>query len=65
MVCLLRGDILKTLIESMREIIGQPNFMLQSGEVDYAAMTEYVFAGLIVCIVIASVFRFLGKLVDR
>lgn len=49
----------------MREIIGQPNFILSSGEVDYAAMMEYVFAGLIVCIVIASLFRFLGKLVDR
>ena len=56
---------MKSLIESMREIIGQPNFILQSGEVDYAAMMEYVFAGLIVCIVVASVFRLLGKLVDR
>ena len=49
----------------MREIIGQPNFTLPSGDIDYAAMMEYVFAGLIVCIVVASVFRFLGKLVDR
>ena len=65
MAYLLRGDFLKTLIETMREFIGQPNFILSSGEVDYAAMMEYVFAGLIVCIVIASVFRFLGKLVDR
>lgn len=56
---------MKTVIESLREILGAPAFQLADGTWDYAAMVEYFFAAVILCIVIASVFRFLGKLVNR
>lgn len=53
------------MIESLREILGTPEFQLQDGAWDYAAMIEYFVAAVILCIVIASVFRFIGKLVSR
>ena len=55
---------MQSLIDGMRQIIGQPSFILVTGEVDYGAVTEYVFAGIIACICVASVFKFLIKLVD-
>lgn len=60
---------MQSLIESLREIIGTPDFYEQSsgysGSWDYGAMIEYFVAALILCIVVASVFRLLGKLVSR
>ena len=60
---------MKSLLDSLREIIGTADFYIEngsySGSWDYGAMTEYICCVLILCIVIASVFRFLGKLVDR
>lgn len=56
---------MKTVIESLREILGEPSFQLPDGAWDYAAMVEYFVGAVIVCIVIASVFRFIGKLVRR
>ena len=58
-----------TLLEALRDIVGTADFYISngnySGSWDYGAMTEYLCCVLILCIVIASVFRFLGKLVDR
>ena len=56
---------MKTVIQSLREILGAPELQLPDGTWDYAAMLEYFVAAVILCIVIASVFRFLGKLVSR
>ena len=53
------------MIESLREILGAPELQLPDGTLDYAAMLEYFVGAVILCIVIASVFRFLGKLVSR
>lgn len=58
-----------TLLQALRDIVGTADFYITngsySGSWDYGAMTEYVCCVLILCVVIASVFRFLGKLVDR
>ena len=60
---------MNTIIEGLRQIVGPADFFITSGELagayDYAAMTEYYAAVLILCIVVASVFRFIGKLVSR
>lgn len=60
---------MQTLLESLRDIIGTPDFYETgsgySGTWDYGAMIEYFVAALILCIVVASVFRLLGKLVSR
>lgn len=55
---------METLIETLRDIIGTPNFYVRLGgstnySWDYGAMIEYMFAGVLVCIVVGSVFKFL------
>ena len=58
-----------TIISSLREILGMADFYVTetgySGSWDYGAMIEYFVAAVILCVVVASVFRFLGKLVSR
>ena len=58
-----------TVLEAVREIIGQADFYIQNGNYsgtwDYGAMIEYMVCAMILIVVIASVFRFLGKLVSR
>ena len=58
-----------TILSSLRDILGAADFYDASsgysGSWDYGAMIEYFVAALILCIVIASVFRLLGKLVSR
>lgn len=58
-----------TIIDSLRQIVGPADFLIRSGDLagtyDYAAMCEYFAAVMIVVVVVASVFRFLGKLVSR
>lgn len=60
---------MQSIIESLRDIVGSADFYVTgsgySGTWNYGAMIEYFCAVLILCIVIASVFRFLGKLVGR
>ena len=55
-----------TIIEGLRQIVGSADFYDASsgysGSWDYGAMIEYFCAVLILCIVISSVFRFLGRL---
>lgn len=59
---------MKTILQALRDIIGTADFYETgsgySGTWDYGAMIEYFVAALILCIVITSVFRFLGKLVS-
>lgn len=60
---------MQSIIQALRQIVGSADFYETgsgySGTWDYGAMIEYFCAVLILCIVIASVFRFLGKLVGR
>ena len=54
---------MNTLIEALREIIGTPDFYIEgsnySSTWDYGAMLEYMIAGILVCIVVSSVFKFI------
>lgn len=55
---------MNTLIDTLREIIGTPDFYKQMTSStnytwDYGAMLEYMIAGILVCIVVSSVFKFL------
>lgn len=56
---------MNTVVEGLRQILGTPELLLPDGSWDYAAMIEYFVAAVVLCIVISSVFRFLGKLVNR
>lgn len=60
---------MKPVLESIREIIGTADFYITngsySGSWDYGAMIEYMVCAMVLIVVIASVFRFLGKLVSR
>lgn len=59
---------MNTLIDSLREIIGIPDFWVQmetnnnygnTWQWDYGAMLEYTVAGILICVVVSSVFKFL------
>lgn len=58
-----------TVLQALREILGNADFYVTSsgysGSWDYGAMIEYFVGAVILCIVISSVFRLLGKLVSR
>lgn len=58
-----------SVLESLRTILGEADFYKNlSGSSytwDYAAMIEYFVGAVVLCVVIASVFRLLGKLVSR
>ena len=51
-----------SIIQSLREIIGEPQFYNSQGAIDYGAVTEYFICGILVCIVTASIFKFLLNL---
>ena len=58
-----------TIINSLRGILGSPDFYkVVSGSDyrwDYGAMLEYFFAGMIVLIVVGSIFRILIRWGER
>lgn len=60
---------MQTLLDAMRSVVGAADFYISngnySGSWDYGAMCEYFAAVVVLIVVISSVFRFLGKLVDR
>lgn len=60
---------MNTVIQALRQILGSADFYETgsgySGTWDYGAMVEYFVGAVILCIVVASVFRLLGKLVSR
>lgn len=60
---------MQSVLDAIREILGEADFYISngsySGSWDYGAMIEYFVGAVVLCIVIASVFRFLGKLVAR
>lgn len=58
---------MQTVIEALRELIGTPDFYTKLGTStnyswDYGAMIEYFFAGLLLCIVVSSIFKLLLNL---
>lgn len=60
---------MKSILSALREILGEADFYhVLSGNNptwDYGAMIEYFVGAVILCIVVSSVFRLLGKLVSR
>lgn len=60
---------MSTVIQALRDILGNPDFYEvssgYSGSWDYGAMIEYFVAAVVLCVVISSIFRVIGKLVDR
>lgn len=54
---------MQSLLEGIRTILGNPDFYLETGQVDYGAVYEYVICGVVLCVVVASVFKFLLNLV--
>lgn len=60
---------MENLLSALRDVLGTPDFYEQSsgysGNWNYDLMIEYLLGGIILCVVISSVFRFLGKLVSR
>lgn len=53
---------MNTVIEAMREILGVPEFYVKMGTStnyswDYGAMLEYAIAGMLVLIVVGSIFK--------
>lgn len=58
---------MQTIIEYLREIIGVPEFYVrlanqQNYTWDYGAMLEYCIAGVLVIIVVGSVFRIIKEI---
>ena len=56
---------MNTIIDGLRQVLGYPTFTLADGSWDYGAMIEYFVAAVVLCIVVASIFRLLGKMVSR
>lgn len=55
---------MQTVIEALREILGNPDFYIEassgySSSWDYGAMIEYAIAGILVIVVVSSVFKIL------
>lgn len=55
---------MQTIIDVMRELIGEPDFYVKLGSStnyswDYGAMIEYFFAGMILLVTIAAVLKFI------
>lgn len=54
-------------MDKMRDILGTPDFYIEgsgySSSWDYGAMLEYTIAGILLCVVVSSVFKFLRALV--
>lgn len=54
---------MQSLMESLREIIGTPDFYIDNGNYnstwDYGAMLEYMICGILVCIVVSGIFKLL------
>ena len=53
-----------SLLNSVREILGTPDFYVKLGgqtnyNWDYGAMLEYMICGILLCVVVSSVFKFL------
>lgn len=56
---------MNTVIEALRQILGNPDFYITNGSYngswDYGAMIEYMVGAMILCIVVSSVFRLIRE----
>lgn len=56
-----------SLLNALRSVLGSPDFYIEnsgySSTWDYGAMLEYMIAGVILCVVISSVFKFIRCLI--
>lgn len=53
---------MQSLIESLRTVLGEPQFYV-NGTWDYGLLTEYLIAGILLCLVVSGVFKFIRLLV--
>lgn len=60
---------LQTIIQALREILGTPDFYIEGSNYnstwDYGAMLEYAIAGMLVLIVVGSVFKIIRAVFER
>lgn len=60
---------MQTLINALRQVVGSADFYQTSGSYggtwDYGAMIEYMVASLLLLVVVASIFRLLGRLCGK
>lgn len=52
-----------SLLQGIRTILGTPDFYFPNGDLNYGAVYEYVICGVVLCVVVASVFKFLLNLI--
>lgn len=56
-----------SILNALRSVLGTPNFYIDNGSYnstwDYGAILEYMIAGVILCVVISSVFKFVRCLI--
>lgn len=53
-----------SLINAVRSVLGEASFFVD-GQLDYSLLFEYFISALILCIVVAGVFKFLITLCKR
>lgn len=55
-----------TLLNALRSVLGTADFYIENGNYsgtwDYGAMIEYIIAGLLLLVVVSSIFKFLHKI---
>lgn len=60
---------MQTVIDALREILGTPDFYIEGNNYnstwDYGAMIEYAIAGILVIVVVSSVFKILKGWLSR
>lgn len=58
---------MQDLITVIRDVLGTPDFYIENGNYsstwDYGAMLEYAICGILLCVVVVSVFKFLRALI--
>lgn len=54
---------MQSLLNGIRSILGIPDFYFSNGGLNYGAVYEYVICGVVLCVVVASVFKFLLNLI--
>lgn len=60
---------MQTVIDALRDILGTPDFYIEGSNYnstwDYGAMIEYAIAGILVIVVVSSVFKILKGWLSR
>lgn len=56
---------MQPIIDSLREILGTPQFYLDSGAFDYGSALEYSVCALLLLVVVSSVFKILRSWLCR